>query len=111
MGDKMRGIISALTGAAALLGVAGTLAAQTPAPKKEPMTKSEPGSVCFSTDESRTECRVLRRSSMDSAMMKRAVLGLQLSPTGTKRDTIGVFVSRVTPKGPAENAGIVEGDR
>jgi hypothetical protein len=27
------------------------------------------------------------------------------------RDTLGVFVERVTPKGPAENAGIVEGDR
>lgn len=81
----MRGIISALTGAAALMGVAGTLAGQTPAPRKEP--------------------------SMDLAMMKRAILGVQLSGTGTKRDTIGVFVSRVTPKGPAENAGIVEGDR
>jgi hypothetical protein len=48
---------------------------------------------------------------MDSAMMKRAALGLQLSPTGTARDTLGVFVSSVTPKGPAENAGIIEGDR
>ncbi|MEO7366484.1 MAG: PDZ domain-containing protein [Gemmatimonadaceae bacterium] len=44
-------------------------------------------------------------------MMKRAALGLQLTSTGTVRDTIGVFVSRVTPKGPAENAGIIEGDR
>ena len=44
-------------------------------------------------------------------MMKRAALGIQLSSTGSVRDTIGVFVARVTPKGPAENAGIVEGDR
>jgi PDZ domain-containing protein len=44
-------------------------------------------------------------------MAKRAALGLQLSPTGSMRDTIGVFVARVTPKGPAENAGIIEGDR
>jgi hypothetical protein len=44
-------------------------------------------------------------------MMKRAVLGLSLSATGTARDTLGVFVSSVTPKGPAENAGIIEGDR
>ena len=43
--------------------------------------------------------------------MNRAALGLQLSATGSLRDTIGVFVARVTPKGPAENAGIVEGDR
>jgi hypothetical protein len=111
---KMRGIISALTSAAALVSVAGTLAAQQPAPKKEtPSAKSErpEGTICYSTDESKTECRSLRRSSMDSVMMKRAALGLQLSATGTKRDTLGVFVARVTPKGPAENAGIVEGDR
>jgi hypothetical protein len=44
-------------------------------------------------------------------MAKRAVLGVSLSPTGTKRDTLGVFVSRVTPNGPAEKAGVVEGDR
>jgi hypothetical protein len=43
--------------------------------------------------------------------MKRAALGLQISSTGTRRDTIGVFVSSVTPKGPAENAGVIEGDR
>jgi hypothetical protein len=48
---------------------------------------------------------------MDSAMAKRAALGLQLRTTGTKRDTLGVFVETVTPKGPAEIAGIIEGDR
>lgn len=109
----MRAIISALTSVAVLAVVAGTLAAQQPAPKKEtPSARSDrPGTVCYSTDDSKTECKSFLRSSMDSVMMKRAVLGLQLSATGTRRDTIGVFVSRVTPKGPAENAGIVEGDR
>jgi hypothetical protein len=48
---------------------------------------------------------------MDSAMAKRAALGLELRATGTRRDTLGVFVDAVTPKGPAENAGIIEGDR
>jgi hypothetical protein len=48
---------------------------------------------------------------MDSVMAKRAALGLELRTTGTRRDTLGVFVEAVTPKGPAENAGIVEGDR
>jgi hypothetical protein len=43
--------------------------------------------------------------------MKRAALGVQVSGTGSPRDTIGLFVSSVTSKGPAENAGIVEGDR
>jgi S1-C subfamily serine protease len=41
----------------------------------------------------------------------RAALGLSLSSSGSKRDTLGVFVSGVTQDGPAEKAGIVEGDR
>jgi hypothetical protein len=76
--------------------------------------KSEPGDICTTTDPGRIECRkIVDRgfARLDSAMMKRAVLGLELSPTGTARDTLGVFVTRVTPKGPAENAGIIEGDR
>jgi hypothetical protein len=110
--EKMRGIISGLTSVAALVSIAGTLAAQTPAPKKEPSAKTiKPGTVCYSSDESNHECRVFNRASFDSVLSKRAVLGLQLNATGTKRDTIGVFVSRVTPNGPAEKAGIVEGDR
>ena len=48
---------------------------------------------------------------MDSAMARRAAIGLELRSTGTRRDTLGVFVEAVTPKGPAENAGIIEGDR
>lgn len=48
---------------------------------------------------------------MDSVMANRAALGLELRVTGTKRDTLGVFVEAVTPKGPAETAGIIEGDR
>jgi hypothetical protein len=48
---------------------------------------------------------------MDSAMAKRAALGIELRSTGTRRDTLGVFVEAVTPKGPAESAGIFEGDR
>jgi hypothetical protein len=47
----------------------------------------------------------------DSAMMRRAALGVELQPTGTRRDTLGVFVVAVTPRGPAEAAGIIEGDR
>ncbi|HKS05525.1 MAG TPA: PDZ domain-containing protein [Gemmatimonadaceae bacterium] len=41
----------------------------------------------------------------------RAVLGMALGSRVTKRDTLGVFVASVTPDGPAEKAGIVEGDR
>jgi len=111
----MRGIISILTGTATALATAGALSAQQPAPRKEaapPSTREEPrGTICYSTDTEKTNCQNFSKMSFDSVMAKRAALGLQLSPTGSMRDTIGVFVSRVTPKGPAENAGIVEGDR
>ena len=41
----------------------------------------------------------------------RAVLGITIASTGTSRDTLGVFVQAVTKDGPAEKAGIFEGDR
>lgn len=41
----------------------------------------------------------------------RAVLGLATSATGSVRDTLGVFVQSVVKDGPAEKAGIIEGDR
>jgi hypothetical protein len=47
----------------------------------------------------------------DSALMNRAAIGVELRATGTRRDTLGVFVASVTPRGPAETAGIIEGDR
>lgn len=46
-----------------------------------------------------------------SRLADRAVLGLTVTSTGTLRDTAGVFVSAVTKDGPAEKAGIIEGDR
>ena len=41
----------------------------------------------------------------------RAALGVFLSSSGNKRDTIGVFVRRIVDGGPADKAGIIEGDR
>ena len=41
----------------------------------------------------------------------RPALGISLGSNGSKRDTIGVFVSAVTENGPADKAGISEGDR
>ena len=105
-----------LLSAIAATSVAGTLNAQ--------VTRGKPDSTCTNHPDGRVECRIERRSSggdsafrskifhrMDSAMAKRAALGLELRATGTRRDTLGVFVDAVTPKGPAETAGIIEGDR
>lgn len=56
--------------------------------------------------------RIIQRGFMDdSAFRNRPTLGMTLSATGTVRDTLGVFVMRVVPGGPAERAGIIEGDR
>ena len=41
----------------------------------------------------------------------RPALGISLGSSGSKRDTLGVFVSSVNENGPAEKAGISEGDR
>jgi C-terminal processing protease CtpA/Prc len=41
----------------------------------------------------------------------RATLGLSLASTGSRRDTIGVFVIGVEESGPAAKAGIEEGSR
>ncbi len=85
---------------------------------------AKPDSTCTKFSNGRVECRAYRGweaddsafgnvmyMRMDSAMAKRAALGIELRSTGTSRDTLGVFVEAVTPKGPAETAGLVEGDR
>ena len=105
-----------LISAVAATSVAATLNAQ--------VTTAKPDSTCTNYPDGRVECKIIRGSARgdsafrnriffrtDSAMAKRAALGLELRATGTRRDTLGVFVEAVTPKGPAETAGIIEGDR
>ena len=102
-----------LSAAASASLVTGALGAQDKAPRAD--------STCTKYSDGRVECRVYRRAGdstmrtfafkRDSVLEKRAALGLELRSTGTRRDTLGVFVEAVTPKGPAETAGIVEGDR
>lgn len=46
-----------------------------------------------------------------SRMDDRPTLGLGVGSTGSRRDTLGVFVMFVSDSGPAARAGIVEGDR
>lgn len=50
-------------------------------------------------------------SAWRSMASDRAVIGVSITTTGSIRDTLGVFVMQVTKDGPAEKAGIVEGDR
>ena len=102
----MRVTLSIIAGVAALGLASGAEAQQK---KAQPKTSAPKSETCVSFD-GKTECGTWR-TAFDSAFTKRAAIGVQLSPTGTSRDTLGVFISRVTPKGPAENAGIVEGDR
>lgn len=52
-----------------------------------------------------------RRKIREIDLDDRPVLGLGLGTSGSKRDTIGIFVSSVMESGPAEKAGIYEGDR
>src|SRR5688572_2052321 len=47
---------------------------------------------------------------LNARVCDRYTLGLQTMATGD-RDTAGLFVVQVTSRGPAERAGIVEGDR
>ena len=49
--------------------------------------------------------------SLKERITNRAVLGVALNPTGSKRDTLGIFISSVTDGGPADKAGLAEGDR
>lgn len=39
------------------------------------------------------------------------VLGVSLATSGSKRDTAGIFISGIADGGPADKAGIAEGDR
>ena len=106
----MRLMLSVLT-TAALLGVVPAANAQ-----KEPKKEKEPKTAigrdrdgCVTTD-GKTEC-VFRKMDFDSVLEKRPAIGVQTNATGTARDSLGLFVARVVPNGPAEKAGIVEGDR
>jgi hypothetical protein len=55
----------------------------------------------------RTDAVRITRSDADN----RSALGLSISNTGSRRDTLGVFVMSVSDSTPAAKAGIEEGDR
>jgi hypothetical protein len=107
----MRLTVSILAGAVAF-AIAGTAGAQDKQKKEDKTRRSiqmSPGRSC-TIDGDKVECSTFQ-ARLDSTLAKRAALGVQVSSTGSLRDTLGVFIARVTPKGPAETAGIFEGER
>jgi hypothetical protein len=58
--------------------------------------------------EGEPDTRVLRFGAFDSP---RAVLGITTGGSGSARDTLGVLITRITLNGPAERAGLEEGNR
>ena len=102
-------------GAALALG-AGAASAQStppapPAPPPPPNAPPPPPDHMRMPTPLRERMDLHRGFMSDSAYANRPTLGMSLTTTGSKRDTLGVFVSRVAPGGPAERAGIIEGDR
>lgn len=70
----------------------------------------EDDKTCVRGKDGTTTCHFVKWKD-DSTLIKRAAIGVSVQTTGTRRDTLGVFIARVTPDGPAEKAGIVEGER
>lgn len=106
----MRLMLSVLTGAALLGIVPAANAQKEPKKEKEPKTSIGRDRDGCTTTDGRTEC-VFRKMDFDSVLQKRPAIGVQTNATGTARDSLGLFVTRVVPNGPAEKAGIIEGDR
>ena len=57
------------------------------------------------------ELRPRRVSWSSDDWTDRPMLGLNLGSSGSRRDTLGVLIMGLTEGGPAEKAGLVEGDR
>lgn len=102
----------------AAIAIAAPLAAQGEPPAPPPPPLPPPGAVAprapmppMPPRSPMERYHIVQRFGDDSALRNRPTLGMSLAPTGSARDTLGVFVMRVAPGGPAERAGIIEGDR
>jgi hypothetical protein len=85
---------------------AAALAAATPAGAQ---TRREPAPRRVEPTPAPDARTFIYRSSEDES--PRAALGVSTSATGTKRDTLGLLITSVTRGGPAEKAGLEEGNR
>ncbi|MEO7521601.1 MAG: PDZ domain-containing protein, partial [Gemmatimonas sp.] len=55
---------------------------------------------------------IARQNSSDASVNEnRGVIGMSIGGTGNARDTIGLFINSVVTDGPADKAGVVEGER
>lgn len=90
----MRYTKTMLTVAVSVLGTSAALSAQTRSSRAGGDATAEPPALSATAD---TETR--------------RVLGLLVSLSGNARDTLGVLVSSVVPRGAADRAGISEGNR
>lgn len=96
-----------------LLGVAAPVLGQQPAPR--PAQPGNPPAATPATEPAPGPYRVYLRDSaglmrVEAFPLRRVRLGLTVSIEPRETDSIGAFVSAVTPGGPADRAGLRSGD-
>ena len=96
-----------------LLGIAAPALGQQPAPR--PAKPVNPPSATPTTEAAPSPYRVFLRDSaglmrVEAFPLRRVRLGLTVSIEPRATDSIGAFVSAVTPGGPADRAGLRSGD-
>lgn len=52
-----------------------------------------------------------RRATVERVREDRAAIGVGIGLTGSVRDTLGIMIASLSQDGPAEKAGLIEGDR
>ena len=96
-----------------LLGIAAPALGQQPAPR--PAQPGNPPSATPASEATPSPYRVFLRDSaglmrVEAFPLRRVRLGLTVSIEPRATDSIGAFVSAVTPGGPADRAGLRSGD-
>lgn len=87
------------------------------APRKVTVKSTSAAALERNDDRRVVESRIVRERRMGSDSVRevriteRGMVGMTVGGAGNARDTLGLFISSVVTGGPAEKAGIVEGDR